>query len=152
MKTHSHFYHPLRAWDNPTRDFDWLLSPWLLPQTDVDASPDGTHWTPSVDIVEEAGRFVVYADIPGVDPENVEMTVEDNTLSIKGERESVKTDKAEDDSYKRVERFRGTFSRRFTLPDTADVDKISASGKNGVLEIVIPKKAAVQARRITVTH
>ncbi|HKK14121.1 MAG TPA: Hsp20/alpha crystallin family protein [Gammaproteobacteria bacterium] len=106
-------------------------------------------WVPAVDIKEEQDRFVIYADIPGVDPANIEVHMENGVLSIRGEREQ--TEKTEErEGYKRVERVRGSFYRRFSLPDTADAEKVSAKARNGVLEIVIPKHQRVQPRRIAV--
>ncbi len=107
-----------------------------------------SHWRPAVDIKEEDNRFVIRADIPGVDPKDIEITMDQGVLTIKGERSSDKEEESR--SYKRVERSRGTFYRRFALPDTADADKIEATGKDGVLEIVLPKLEKVQPRRITV--
>jgi HSP20 family protein len=107
-----------------------------------------SHWRPAVDIREESDRYVIVADIPGVDPKDLEITMEGGVLTIKGERASDKEESHE--GYKRVERVRGTFYRRFSLPDSADADHIEAKGKNGVLEIVLPKLEKVQPRKITV--
>ena len=107
-----------------------------------------SHWRPAVDIREESDRFVILADIPGVDPRDIEITMEQGVLTIKGERSSNKEETH--DGYKRVERVRGTFYRRFSLPDSADAEHIEAAGKNGVLEIVLPKLEKVQPKRITV--
>lgn len=107
-----------------------------------------SHWRPAVDIKEEDKQFVIRADIPGVDPKDIEITMEAGILTIKGERTLEKEE--ESDGYKRIERARGTFYRRFSLPDTADAEKIEARGKDGVLEIVLPKHEKVQPRRITV--
>ena len=107
-----------------------------------------TDWVPAMDIREEAERFVIHADVPGVDPQDIEITMEDGVLTLRGERKSEVRDEAS--GYRRVERVSGQFFRRFTLPDTADAEGVSARGSNGVLEIVIPKHAKVQPRRITV--
>lgn len=107
-----------------------------------------SQWAPQVDIKEEPGRFVLHADIPGVDPKNIEIHMEKGILSIKGERK-VET-KEESEKYTRIERAHGIFYRRFSLPDAADQEGISASGKHGVLEIVIPKKAETTSRRIAI--
>ena len=109
-----------------------------------------SHWRPTVDIMEEDARYVIQADIPGVDPKDIEITMEAGVLTIKGERKDEKV--SSEYGYKRVERAHGTFYRRFSLPDTADADKIEANGKHGVLTIVIPKQEKVQPRRITVKH
>ena len=105
-------------------------------------------WMPTVDIKESDEQFTITADIPGVAPNDIEVTMDNNVLSIKGERES--ESKSEKDGYRRVERAHGSFHRRFSLPDTAHGEEISATGKDGVLEITIPKRAAAQARRIEV--
>ena len=110
-----------------------------------------SRWTPTVDIKEDSGQFVIAADVPGVDPKDIEVTMENSVLTIKGERKLETRDEG-DNGYRRVERVYGSFYRRFTLPDTADAEAISASGKHGVLEVVIPKRAALQPKRIAVSH
>ncbi|MGH8279031.1 MAG: Hsp20/alpha crystallin family protein [Gammaproteobacteria bacterium] len=115
---------------------------------DGEASLTATDWVPTVDIKEEPNRFLILADVPGVDPKEIEITMEDGILSLKGERKS--ETREERDGYRRVERVSGQFFRRFTLPDTAEADAISAHGDNGVLEISIPKQPKAQPRRITV--
>jgi HSP20 family protein len=107
-----------------------------------------SHWRPAVDIREEADRYVIEADLPGIDPKDIEITMEQGVLTIKGERASEKEETHE--GYRRVERVRGTFYRRFSLPDSADAEHIEAKGKNGVLEIVLPKLQKVQPRKISV--
>lgn len=107
-----------------------------------------SDWTPSVDIKEEDKQFVLYADIPGVTPGDIEVHMENGMLTIKGERKTEATQ--EEDNYKRVERVYGSFYRRFSLPDTADADKVAADASHGVLKITIPKIEEVQPRRINV--
>jgi HSP20 family protein len=120
-----------------------------LPQDDSDASRVATsQWAPRVDIKEEDQRFVIFVDVPGVNPASIEVSMEKGLLSIKGQRA---VDKVEQGSrFTHVERAHGNFHRRFTLPDSADADSVSATGKHGVLEIVIPKKAQTAPRRITI--
>jgi HSP20 family protein len=129
------------------RDFGNLMRALL---EDEETSVATSAWTPAVDIKEEADRFVIHADIPGVVPEEIEITMENGVLSIKGERAYEHKEERKD--YKRMERVRGTFYRRFSLPDTADAEHIAATGKNGVLEIVIPKHPVAQPRKIEVQH
>ena len=113
-------------------------------------SPSASQWAPRVDIKEEDRRFVILADVPGVDPTAIEVSADNNVLTIKGER---KSDTSEDNGkLKRVERSHGAFLRSFTLPESADVAGISASGKHGVLEISIPKKAETAPRKIEIKH
>jgi HSP20 family protein len=107
-----------------------------------------SNWTPAVDIEEQTERFLITADVPGVLPEDIEITMDDGILTIKGERKEERD--VEANGFHRVERVSGSFYRRFSLPDSADPERISAEGKNGVLEIVIPKGEKAKARRITV--
>lgn len=107
-----------------------------------------SQWSPRVDIREEPGRFVILADLPGVEPQDVEVLMDKGILSIKGERKSEVT--RQTDRYSRIERRYGVFHRRFALPDSADPDGITANGRNGVLEISIPKRPETTPRRIQV--
>ena len=105
-------------------------------------------WAPRVDVKEEADRFMIRADVPGVDPKDIEVNLENGVLSISGER---KTEEREESAgWTRVERYSGRFQRSFTLPDTVDAESVSAKGEHGVLEIVIPKLAKLQPRKIEV--
>jgi HSP20 family protein len=106
------------------------------------------HWRPAVDIREDKDRYVIHADLPGVEAKDIDITMENGVLTLKGTRASEKSEDRE--GYKRVERVRGTFYRSFSLPDTADTAKIEAKSKDGVLEIVLPKLEKSQPRRITV--
>jgi HSP20 family protein len=105
-------------------------------------------WVPSVDIKEEAERFVIHADVPGVDPKDIEISMEDGVLTLSGERKSEARD--QQDGWTRTERRTGRFLRRFTLPEGTDAEGISAQGNLGVLEIVIPKIAKVAPKKIQV--
>ncbi|MGH8041134.1 MAG: Hsp20/alpha crystallin family protein [Rudaea sp.] len=109
-----------------------------------------SQWAPRVDIKEEDKRFVILADIPGVDPKDIDVSMDKGILSIKGERSS--HSKEESGKLTRVERSWGAFYRRFALPDSADADGISATGKHGVLEISIPKKPETTPRKIQIKH
>lgn len=107
-----------------------------------------SQWVPRVDIKEEAERFVILADLPGVDPNDIEVQMDKGILSIKGER---KVESAlESERYSRIERAHGVFYRRFALPDSANAEGITATGKHGVLEITIPKRPQATPRRIQV--
>lgn len=107
-----------------------------------------SHWSPAVDILEEPTRFVLLADIPGVDPKDIEISMESGVLTIKGERITIRTE--ENREYTRIERSKGSFYRRFALPDTANADKITAEGRQGVLKIIIPKREKASAKKIKV--
>ncbi|MDR6935266.1 MULTISPECIES: Hsp20/alpha crystallin family protein [unclassified Luteibacter] len=105
-------------------------------------------WAPRVDIREEDGRFLILADVPGVDLADIEIQMDKNVLSIKGERKAYASEA--EGKFSRVERAAGAFKRSFTLPESADAEGITASGGNGVLEIAIPKKAQSAPRRIAI--
>lgn len=107
-----------------------------------------SQWAPRVDIREEDKRFVIFADIPGVDPKDIEVNMDKGILTIKGNRALESS--AETGQFSRVERSSGSFFRRFALPDSADAENINAAGKHGVLEISIPKKPETTPRRITI--
>ncbi len=140
-------YEPFGAFRRLRDEMDRAIGEFPARVRDASAVPSA--WAPAVDIREEADRFVIAADVPGVDPESIEVTTEKNVLTIKGERTVEKRDEDEG-RFRRVERLHGTFHRRFTLPESADAERISAQGKHGVLEVTIPKKAQVAPRRIEV--
>src|SRR5688572_27437413 len=107
-----------------------------------------TTWSPAVDIHEEANRFVVRADLPGMKPADINITAEKGVLTLRGERNFEQ--KEDDGHYSRVERVRGKFARSFTLPENVATAEIKAQFKDGVLELTIPKVAKPEPRRIEV--
>ena len=116
---------------------------------EADASSVVTsQWVPRVDIKEEADRFVIFADLPGVDPKDIEVNMDKGILSIRGERST--ESRTENERFSRIERAHGVFHRRFALPESANPDAISATGRHGVLEIAIPKRPETTPRRIQV--
>jgi len=120
----------------------------LRSNTTDESSVVTSQWVPLVDIVETNDKFVILADLPGVDPKDIDVQMEKGILTIRGER---RLDRQTDSqTFARTERLHGSFHRRFALPDSADADKVSASGSNGVLEIVIPKRPETTPRRIPV--
>lgn len=112
------------------------------------ADSDGAWWIPQVDVHEESERFAVLVDVPGVEPKDIEITAEKGVLTVRGERHA-RTEESSG-AYRRLERRSGKFLRRFTLPDSANLDAISAKHTQGVLEVTIPKQAKLQPRRIDV--
>jgi HSP20 family protein len=114
----------------------------------ADVSAADSSWTPAVDIRENDASYLIHADVPGVDPKDIEVTLEHGILTIAGERKA--ESESESDGYRRVERLRGRFVRSFALPDTADAEKVDAKVKDGVLEVVINKKESSKPRRIAV--
>jgi len=107
-----------------------------------------TTWTPSVDIYETENELVLTADIPGINEKDIEVKIEDNTLSIKGERKMEKETKEE--NYYRIERSYGNFYRSFTLPHNIDQDKINAEHENGILKITMPKKPELKPKNVKI--
>jgi HSP20 family protein len=105
-------------------------------------------WIPPADIAEFKDKWILRLDVPGVNVNAIYITLEQGVLIVSGEREKEATE--DDADRRRVERPQGRFHRRFTLPDTVDTSNVSASGKNGVLDIVIPKQPKAQPRRIEV--
>jgi len=118
-----------------------------LDQTFDTVTRDAT-WSPAVDIHEEAERFVVRADLPGVKPADIEITAEKGVLALRGARNFEQ--RKDDGHYSRVERVSGKFVRSFTLPENVQTDAIKAAFKDGVLELTIPKVAKQEPRRIEV--
>jgi HSP20 family protein len=113
-----------------------------------DAAVPG-NWTPPVDIFETAGHdLVIKVEIPDVNREDVEVTVENNVLTVRGEKKMPADVK--DEQFRRVERGYGTFSRSFTLPNTVDATKVSADYKNGVLTVKLPFREEARPRTINV--
>jgi HSP20 family protein len=135
-------YEPWSLVNRFHRDIDRLFS---APQT---TAADSGAWLPPVDIHEEDNQFLVHVDLPGVDPKAVEITSEQGVLTIRGRREESRREAR--DGYRRIERVTGEFQRRFSLPDSADVQNIKAKAVNGVLQVSIPKLAQVQPQRVTV--
>ena len=105
-------------------------------------------WAPAVDIFETEKELVLSAEIPGIDEKDIEIKVEDNTLSLKGERKFEKETKEE--NYHRLERSYGSFFRAFTLPNSIDPERIQAAHENGVLKITMPKREERQPRKVKI--
>lgn len=133
-------YEPWGTLEQMRREMDRMMG--------EENAATASDWVPAVDIKEDAESFTITADLPGVNASDIEVHAENGMLTIRGERDSRK--KEEREGYKRIERSYGSFFRRFTLPDTADTDKISARTDNGVLSVTIPKHEKVMPRKITV--
>lgn len=141
-------YRPGRSLRDLTGELNRLLdAPWFDGNLDF-STVETSQWVPAVDIREEPERFIVEADIPGVSPEDIEVTMENGVLSIRGERRYEKD--SSEGGARRVERAHGMFYRRFALPDTADPENVKARGDNGVLVIEIGKRESARSRRIPV--
>jgi HSP20 family protein len=110
-----------------------------------------THgaWNPSVDIYESKDQLVLEAELPGMKREDVEVSIENNIITLRGERKFEKQE--ESDNYHRVERSYGSFTRSFTLPNTVTAEGAAADFSNGVLRISLPKREEIKARKIEIT-
>ncbi|GAB4348369.1 MAG: Hsp20/alpha crystallin family protein [Immundisolibacter sp.] len=128
------------------REMDRLFS--ASPLREDATALTGGDWHPAVDVREEGDRYELYVDLPGVQPDAVDINLEQGVLTISGERAAIGAEEAP--SYRRVERPRGRFVRRFSVPDSVDIDQVTARAENGVLQVSIPKLAKVMARRIPV--
>jgi HSP20 family protein len=110
--------------------------------------PNGRPWVPPVDIVENENELVVKADVPDMKFEDIDVKLENGTLTLRGERKFEK--KSENGGYHRIERSYGTFERSFTLPDTVDVEHVKADYTNGALTVTLPKKEIAKPRQVKV--
>lgn len=126
------------------RAFDSRLFPSLTNNSENTLS--NTSWTPVVDIHEDQNSYHISVDLPGVKPEEIEVTAHNNVLSIRGTRSVVNEDKEQ----KRSERIYGAFLREFSMPENADLDRIEAKTNHGVLDLSIPKTPKAEPKRITV--
>jgi len=138
-------FEPWTFVDLLRRDLDRLADPSRARESSHDSVAD---WVPAVDIFEEKDRYLLRADVPGVNPEDINVSMDNGILNVSGERRAEA--RTEDATAQRVERVAGRFFRHFTLPESTDADAITARCSNGILEVSIPKLPEVQARRITV--
>lgn len=140
-------WEPFRELSELPAEMNRLFGRSLVPAKWL-ATGDGGRWFPEVDIAEEKDRILVRADLPGMKQEEIAVEVSDSVLTIKGERK--RESETKDAKTYRVERSYGSFLRSFTLPAGVDAGKISATYKNGVLEIALPKLAEAKAKQIKV--
>ncbi len=108
----------------------------------------GGSWAPPVDIYEQDGSIVLKAELPGIEPKDVDIRVEKNVLTLRGERKL--DEQVNRDNYHRVERSYGAFSRSFTLPTAVDTEKINAEYKDGVLRVLLPTKEEAKPKQISI--
>lgn len=114
----------------------------------TDGDDSVADWVPAVDIIEEPTQFLLRADLPGVAPENIDISMEKGVLTVSGQRDAIAN--SEDATFQRLERGNGRFLRRFSLPESANAEGVAARSNNGILEVTIPKQREIKARRITV--
>ena len=143
------FLHPLGDLAHLYREIERVLkqsqAPALAPE-EIGHAGAG-RWLPLVDVREDDGQFVLLADVPGVSPKDIEVSLDGGVLTITGERRVSSEAGVE---FRHSEREHGRFLRRFAMPDTADPERVTARGENGVLEIVIQKRREQQPRRIVI--
>jgi len=142
----------LRTWDpaDELAGFRRLFDGPLVssPQSCVCTTPAGTEWSPLVDVVETKEQTLLKVEIPGVKPADFAISIENDTLTVKGERRQEV--EATEEGYTRMERAYGTFQRSMILPPTVDADKVKATYRDGVLEIQLPKKEEAKPKSIQV--
>jgi HSP20 family protein len=129
---------------SPFRLFEDFFNDWALQSAEHRRSEG---WLPAVDILEREGNLLLMISLPGINEKEIELKVEGQVLTIKGERISLESDGY---SYHQMESRFGTFSRSFSLPETADLESIKADYKSGVLTITVPQKPEVKPRTIKV--
>ena len=132
----------VRLQGNVNRMFEKVMGRSATPAEDRARPGD---WKPPLDLFEETGQFVLRADLPGLSPSDVEIRIEDGQLVLRGER------KSDQHSYLRRERPAGRFSAQIALPETVDQSRVHATHRNGVLEVVLPKRKEQERSRIEVT-
>jgi HSP20 family protein len=128
--------------DQMNRLFEGTLSPGRTQQSDL------ATWSPAVDIFEAQNELVAKVDLPGVDEKDIDIRLENNTLTIRGERKFEKS--VNEDNYLRVERAYGSFTRTFSLPNTINSEGINANYSNGVLTLHLPKREESKPKQVKV--
>jgi HSP20 family protein len=137
---------PFREFERMRRDMDRLWESFF--ERGVPRADDEGEWLPSLDVAETKDEIVVKAEVPGMDPKDIDISLSDGLLTIKGEKKQEREEKEED--YHLVERSYGTFTRSVRLPKEVKRDKISASYKNGVLRVTLPKSEEAKQKEIKI--
>jgi HSP20 family protein len=138
-------FQPVRGISTLQDQFNRLFSETFHNQAEESAV---TAWAPAVDIYETANELVVKADLPDVNEKDIDVRVENNLLTIRGERKLEKS--VSEESYLRIERTYGAFSRSFSLPNTVSAEAIGAEYKNGTLTVTLPKREESKPRQVKV--
>ena len=141
-------YDPFRDLRSLQEEVNRLFSTNLNRSFDDEGIGRGA-WAPSVDIYENKDQLVLEAELPGMKPEEFDLSIENNVITLRGERRFEKTD--EGDNYHRVERSYGSFTRSFTLPQTVNGEEAKAEYSNGVLRVTLPKREEAKSRRIEIS-
>ncbi len=139
-------WDPFRNLTNLQEQVNRLFESSFRGRTDESAL---TTWAPSVDIYETENELVLKADLPEVSEKDIDIHVENNMLTVRGERKFEQ--KVKEENYLRIERSYGSFSRSFSLPNTVDTEAIKAEYKNGVLTVFMPKRAESKPKQVKIT-
>jgi HSP20 family protein len=142
-------WEPAREVNSLQSEMNRLFNTFLDTQTGTGGSNGGRHWIPAMDLVETPEHFILRADLPGLSEDDIDIELEDNVLTISGEREAEHESRQE--GYYRVERASGSFRRSLTLPEGVDPDGIEAAFDNGVLEVRIPKPEERKPRKVAIS-
>ena len=137
---------PSRVWPDTSQLFDEFFHDFPLTRWDDSRSES---WFPVVDVLEKDGNLILRAEVPGMSQKDIDLKLEGNVLTMKGEKKSSEEEKKV--NYRHVESCYGSFTRSFTLPESVDRDKISADYKDGILTITIPQKPEIKPREIPVS-
>jgi HSP20 family protein len=140
-------WEPFRSFRPVYGEFDKWFDEIANAYSPVSAATDGT-WHPNVDVYETEGSYVLKAELPGVNKEDIKIDISNKTLTLKGEKKF--EEKTEKDKYVRIERSYGSFTRTFALSDKVDTENIKAAYRDGVLEITLPKKEEAKPKEIKV--
>jgi HSP20 family protein len=141
-------WEPARELQTIQQEVNRLFGTVFEPQARAGNGGGLARWIPAMDLVEDGEHFVLRADLPGVSEKDVNVELEDNVLTIKGQRESQHEERK--DGYYRIERASGSFSRSLTVPEGIDPESIEAHFENGVLEVRIPKPEERKPRRVAI--
>ena len=137
---------PFRDFERMRRDMDRFWDSFF--ERGVLRGEDGREWLPSLDVAETKNEIVVKAEVPGLEPKDIDISLSDGVLTIKGEKKQEKEEKEE--NYHLVERSYGSFFRSIRLPNEVQSDKINASYKNGVLKVVLPKSEEAKKKEVKI--
>lgn len=140
-------WNPANDFMNLQREVNRLFNG-ITPRTKRDEEYESAVWSPVVDIMEDADKFSLSFDLPGVDKKDVKMKFSENTLTVSGERRS--EEETKDATCHRVERVYGKFYRSFTFPSMVNADKISAAYRDGVLTVTVPKAEESKPKQISI--
>jgi HSP20 family protein len=137
---------PFRDFERMRRDMDRMWDSFF--ERGTLRGKEGREWLPSLDVAETKNEIVVKAEVPGLDPKDIDISLSDGLLTIKGEKKQEREEKEE--NYHLVERSYGSFTRSIRLPNEVQSDKIKASYKNGVLKVVLPKSEEAKKKEVKI--